>query len=197
MPVVYDVVRNVWIKGSDPPFGVGNALFEDTTFYIDALNDFLPLRTTDPAQKLEPSAGTQTTETTRFTRYVLLSGTPVARTYYVYLRILGTGHIGVGTVSGATYYYRLYAKLAKTQNFSSFTDITAETTILSYSRGPASAVSWLDEGTISGTIAALCTLNAGEALLLVLRGTSWCSVSDYSSIGINTTNLRIRAFAIA
>jgi hypothetical protein len=208
MPVEYDVVKKVrlvasdinvpvWLKGSDPPLGVSDVLFKDTIYYIDALNDFMPLRTTDPAQKLEPSMGTQTTETTRFTRYIVLTGTPAARAHYVFVQILGTGHIGVSTAWGATYYYRMYAKLAKTADFATFTDLTAETTIMSYSRGPAATTSWLDEGAINGMIAALCTLNAGETLLLVLRGTSWCSVASSNSIGINTTNLLVRAFVVA
>ena len=177
---------------SDQPLGLYDVLVRGAAYYVHALLNYVPLLTSDPALKLEPTPTAATSETTRFTRYILLAYASTPRTFLCSLAFSGTGHIYVRTLT-ATYYYRMYAKLAKTSDFSTFTDVTSEVTLMNYSRGAASADGWYDEGTISGVLNAKASLNAGEALLLVLRGTSWTSATCESSTGINTTNLRIYA----
>jgi hypothetical protein len=164
--------------------------------YISALYDFIGLFTADPAETLEPATQQVTTETTSFTRYILLAFAPIPRTILANILIKGTGHIYVDTI-GATYYYKYYGKLAKTSNFSTFTDVTSETTLMNYSRSSASTAGWFDEGTISGTIIGKAQLNAGEALLLAIRGTSWASTTASTSTGLKTTNFKVYATILA
>jgi len=191
-----DIDAPVWIKGSDPPLGGANITAEASAGYVFPLADFMPRSLADPSQALEPTPGTQTAETTRFTRYVLLAYASSARTVLAAAAIAGTGHIYVD-VASITYYYRMYAKLAKTADFSTFTDVTTETTIMTYSRGSATAAGWYDEGAIAGSVRAKVALDAGEALLLALRGTSWNTSGYKSSIGIKSTNLKVFAAVLA
>ena len=182
----------MWIKGSDAPLGLYDVLVRGAAYYVQALLDYVPLLTSDPALKLEPTPTAETRETTRFTRYILLAYASTPRTFLCSLAFSGTGHIYVRLLTG-TYYYKMYAKLMKTSDFRTFTDITGEVTLMNYSRGAADTDGWYDEGEITGVLNAKVNMDAGEALLLVLRGTSWSNFFYETSTGINTTNLRIYA----
>jgi len=188
-----DINLPIWLKGSDTPLGISNAAAVADLCYISARSDNAPLLRSDPGEILEPETGTQTTETTRFTRRILLGYASSPRTFPAFVFIQGTGHIYVYTTI-TTYYYRYYAKLVKTNDFTTFTDVSSEITIMNYSRANATTAGWYDEGVASGTLYAKVSLNAGEALLLQVRGTSWSDVSTASSsIGIKTANFRVSA----
>jgi hypothetical protein len=163
--------------------------------YVNPLVDHAPLLSLDPALKLEPTPLGQWSEYTFFTRYVLLDYAKKPKSLFVAVSIGGTGHIYVDT-AGVPHSYRLYAKLVRTSNFSTFTDVTTETTVMSYDRGAAATAAWYDEGAIGGALRASVDLAAGEALLLVLRGTAWGYASGVTatvSHGINSTNLKVGA----
>jgi hypothetical protein len=196
MPVEQDIVRKVWLKGSDPPLGIGNAAAVAEPRYISGLVDNAPLLTADPGELLEPTPSAVTTETTRFTRYVVLGYASSPRTFLACAFFKGTGHIFVDYLANATYYYRYYAKLVKTSDFATFTDASSEATIMNYSRANASTAGWYDEGSISGALTAKVQLNAGEALLLQVRGASWGSGNVSTSIGIKTANFRVSAVVL-
>ena len=193
MPVEQDIVRKVWLKGSDPPLGAFDIAAAAGLCYISALSDHAPLLTADPGELLEPAPSATSTETTRFTRYVVLGYASSQRTVLACVVIRGTGHIYVDTTSYPVYNYRYYAKLVKTSDFATFTDASSEATIMSYSRAAATTAGWYDDGPVSGTLCAKVTLSAGEALLLQVRGTSWSSTDSRSSIGIKTANFRVSA----
>ena len=192
MPVEQDIVRKVWLKGSDISLGASNIAAAAGLCYISALSDHAPLLTADPSEVLEPAPSATGTETTRFTRYVVLGYASSPRTVLACVYLGGTGHIYVDTLTG-TYYYRYYAKLVKTSDFATFVDVTSEAKIMDYSRREATAAGWYDEGRASGTLCAKVQLSAGEALLLQVRGTSGCNAVAANSIGIKTANFRVSA----
>jgi hypothetical protein len=185
-----DITLNTWLKGSDASLGLYDVAASAPVRYINALTDYAPLLTTDPAQKLEPAPSGAATETQRFVRYIILSYASTPRTVLAVINLLGTAHIYVDTPA-STYYYRYYAKLVKTSDFSTFTDVTTESTVMSYSRGAATTAGWYDDGTFNAVLRAKASLDAGEALLLVVRGTSWASGTVNNSIGINTSNFKV------
>lgn len=186
---------NVWLKGSDASQGSPIVMpILQSPAYIYPLYDNFPLLGADPAVKFEPSGGTQNTETTRFTRYVLLFGRPTATTLNVIVSVTGVGHIyeGLGSTTDVGYWY-MYMKLSKTSDFTTFIDVTSEKQVYQYTETiPSNTSTWKDVGTIYGQIASKVTLNAGEYLLLVLRGSSKSGDGVAStSIGIYSTNLKI------
>ena len=189
MPTYEDKITNILISSV-------NITTTTNAIYINPLVDFAPLGSADPSIKLEPPPGTETTETTRFTRYILLAYTSQAKNIFVAVGIGGIGHIYVDSVVNSTFYYKAYAKLVKTKDFTTFTDVTSEVTIMNYSRNNASSEGWYDDGYIGGSLRAKTLLN-DEALLLVIRGTSWGSGAVKSSIGINSTNLKVFATVLA
>ena len=189
MPTYEDKITNILISSV-------NITTTTNAIYINPLADFAPLGSADPSLKLEPTPGNETAETTRFTRYILLAYTSQPKNVFVTVGIGGIGHIYVDSVTGPTHYYKAYAKLVKTKDFTTFTDVTGEVTIMNYSRGSVSTAGWYDEGTIGGSLRAKTLLN-DEALLLLLRGTSWVSGTVKSSIGINSTNLKVFAVVLA
>lgn len=195
MPTYEDKILYVWLKGNDSIFGTPliTPILQSHTYIYPTANNF-PLLATDPALKFEPSGGIENTETTRFTRYILLIGRPVATTLNVIISVTGTGHIyeRTGAASDTGYWY-MYMKLSKTSDFSTFTDVTSEKQIYSYSESIATNTdTWKDIGTISGQLATKVTLNAGEYLLLVIRGSSKNSGGvATTSIGIYSTNFKI------
>jgi hypothetical protein len=193
-------VSDVWIRGSDVSLQVQMQtaltypilnISQNQPVYIDPTLDFILPLPTDPAKKLEPSGSISTTEKTDFTRYVLLFGRPSQTSLLISIVFSGTGHIklNTGATSDTTYNY-MYAKLSKTTNFSTFTDITSETQIYNYSQTvSANSNTWTDAGTISGRINTSVTLNANEFLVLVIRGTSKnASGVATTATGINSTN---------
>jgi hypothetical protein len=155
--------------------------------YVDGVNNVL-LRT-DPAKKLEPGVGGQTTETTRFTVYVPLLPLPASSVYIVFT-FWGTMHIYENTPS-TTYYYKLYTAISKTTDFNTFTDLTTEKVIGNYSRGASSTAGWYDEGAITGVLTGKVNGNDGDVLCLKLRGTSWNDLGTNTSIGLNSTNTQV------
>ena len=169
----------------------GNIAPTLSQLYISALYDFLGFFTTDPAQTLEPATQKVATETTFFTRYILLAYAPTPRKVLASIYITGTAHIYVDYLAGVNYNYKYYGKLVKTLDFTNFTNITSESTLMSYTRANASTAGWLDDGTINGTIVGQTQLNEGEALLLAIRGTSWSSTSTNSSIGLKSANFKV------
>ena len=194
-------VSDVWIKGSDVSLQVQMQtaltypilnISQNQPVYIDPTIDYILPIPTDPAKKLEPSGSTSTTEKTDFTRYVLLFGRPSQTSLLISIVFSGTGHIGYNGGADTVYYY-MYAKLSKTTNFSTYTDITSETQILNYSTNLSSGgTAWTDAGTISGKITSSVTLNAGEFLVLVIRGTSKCAGGYINTAtGLNSTNFKI------
>lgn len=194
MPTYNDKVINVWLKGSDASQGspIVTPIVQSPAYIYPTADNF-PLLGTDPALKLEPEGGLQNTETTRFTRYVLLFGRPTATTLNVIVSVTGVGHIYEYTPIADTGYWYMYMKLSKTSDFTTFIDVTSEKRIYSYSENIVENTNtWKDIGTISEQIATRVTLNAGEYLLLVLRGSSK-NAGGYAttSIGINSTNLKI------
>ena len=196
MPVEQDIVRKVWLKGSDLPFGtsnVGNTAIAEPC-YISALTDNAPLLRSDPGELLEPQPSTANAETTRFTKHILLGYASSQRTILACIFFRGTGHIYIGSLAGQTYNYRYYAKLVKTNDFATFTDASSEATIMNYSCKGASTAGWYDDGSVNGTLCAKVSLNAGEALLLQVRGTSWSG--DVDSIGIKTANFIVNAVVL-
>jgi len=189
-----NLILNTYLKGSDPPFGSPMLeLLGLTVKYPDVMNNAFPLYASDPAQTYEPSYSSTETETERFKRYILLYATPIARVFLLHLHVFGTGHIYVDT-GATTFYYKLYAKLVKTSNFTTFTDLFAEEVAMNYNCAGKGAAGWYDEGTISWGKNIAVSLNANEYLLLQLRGTSWASstaVPSNSSIGLKSTNTKI------
>jgi len=194
-------VSDVWIRGSDVSLQVQMQtaltypilnISQNQPVYIDPTLDFILPIPTDPAKKLEPAMSNSRTEKTDFTRYILLFGRPTQASLLISIVFSGTGHIGYDGTSDTAYYY-MYAKLSKTTDLSTFTDITSETRIFNYSIYiPSTGTAWTDVGTISGRITASVTLNAGEFLVLVIRGTSRCD-NGYlnTATGINSTNFKI------
>jgi len=190
MPTYNDKLVNVSLN-------LGNITPATSQYYISALFNFIGLLTADPTETLEPSTQKVATETTTFTRYILLAFAPTSRTILASILIKGTGHIFVDYLSGVTYNYKYYGKLVKTSNFTSFTDVSQEVTLMSYSRNNASTAGWYDEGTISGTIIGKAQLNAGETLLLAIRGTTWSTTYTQSSTGLKSTNIKVYATILA
>ena len=195
MTTYQDIITNVWLKGSDVSQGSPIiAPILQSPGYIYPLFDNFPLLGADPAVKLEPVGGNQNTETTRFTRYILLIGRPTTTTLSISIAVQGIAHIyeRTGAVSDTGYWY-MYMKLVKTKDFATFTDVSGEIQILQYTETiPVNANTWKDIGTIVGQIATKVTLNAGEYLLLAVRGSSRNSDSvATTSIGINSTNFKV------
>jgi len=195
MPTYSDKITSVWLKGSDVSQGspIIMPILQSPAYVYPLLNNF-PLLGADPAVKLEPAGGTQNTETTRFTRYILLIGRPTVTTLSLSITVHGIGYIyeEIGTTTDTGYWY-MYMKLIKTSDFATFTDVSAEKQIFQYTEPiPNSTKIWKDAGTIAGQIASSVTLNAGEYLLLAVRGSSR-NTSGYAttSIGINSTNFKV------
>jgi hypothetical protein len=193
-------VSDAWIRGSDVSLQVQMQtaltypilnISQNQPVYIDPTMDYILPFPTDTTKKLEPTRTVSKTEKTDFTRYVLLFGRPSPTSLLISIIFSGTGHIGYDGGADTGYFY-MYAKLSKTTNFSTYTDITSETRILNYSNYISSEPAWIDDGTISGRITASVTLNANEFLVLVIRGTSYCS-NGYlnTATGINSTNFKI------
>jgi hypothetical protein len=188
-------VINVWLKGSDASQGSPIVMpILQSPAYIYPLYDNFPLLGNDPTVKFEPSGGLENTETTRFTRYVLLFGRPTATTLNVIVSVTGVGHIyeRIGSATDTGYWY-MYMKLSKTSDFTTFIDATSEKQVYQYTESISSLTdTWKDVGTIYGQIASKVTLNAGEYLLLVLRGSSKNNSNiATTSIGINSTNFKV------
>lgn len=179
-------------KITNIPLSIGNITSTVNVTYISALSDFVGLLTNDPTEKLEPSYQKTTTETTFFTRYVLLAFAPTQKMVLASIRFLGTGHVYIDALSGTTYYYKLYAKLTKTADFSTFTDVTPEVQIMNYTNGGSNTAGWYDYGSISGVLTGKAQLNAGEVLLLTIRGTSYVASNQCNTaIGLNTSNFKL------
>jgi len=186
----------------DPPFdakALARALRPGltvlTTAYVDPVPTLSALLETSPDTTLEPATGTQTSETTRFTRQFVVYRAREAGTHHVFLHILGTARIHVAATSD-TYYYRYYVKLQKTRDFSTFTDLTSETTAFSYSRGPAGSAGWYDDGAVRHFSSSSVTLAEGEFLVLHVRGTSWTINGNASSIGLKSATLPVRVAVV-
>ena len=195
MTTYQDIITNVWLKGSDVSQGSPIiAPILQSPGYVYPLFDNFPLLGADPAVKLEPVGGNQNTETTRFTRYILLIGRPTTTTLSISIAVQGIAHIyeRTGTVSDTGYWY-MYMKLVKTKDFATFTDVSGEIQILQYTETiPTNADVWKDTGSIVGRITTQVTLNAGEYLLLAVRGSSRNSGGvATTSIGINSTNFKV------
>jgi len=195
MPTYGDKITNVWLKGSDVSQGspIIAPILQSPGFVYPLFDNF-PLLGADPAVKLEPVGGYQNTETTRFTRYILLIGRPTTTTLSLSIAVQGIAHIYERTGATAdTGYWYMYMKLVKTLDFATFTDVSGEIQILQYTETiPTDADVWKDTGSIVGQIATKVTLNAGEYLLLAVRGSSRNSGSvATTSIGINSTNFKV------
>jgi fermentation-respiration switch protein FrsA (DUF1100 family) len=190
MPIYDDKLVNALIS-------LGSITPATSQYYISALYDFIGLLTADLAETLEPPTQKVASETTTFTRYILLAFAPAPKTVLASIVIKGTGHIFVDYFANVTYNYRYYGKLVKTPDFSTFTNVTPETMLMNYSRSNASTAGWYDEGTINGAITGKAQLNAGEALLLAIRGASWSTTSTSSSTGLKTTNFKVYATVLA
>jgi len=185
----------------DPPFdakALAKALRPGTitltTAYVDPMPTLSTLLEASPGTVLEPATGTQTSETTRFTRQFVVYRARDTGTHHVFLYLLGTARIYATTTSDQ-YNYRYYVKLQRTRDFSTFTDLTSETTVFSYSRGAATTTGWLDDGTVHHFSVNSATLAEGEFLILHIRGTSWTVSGNASSIGLKAATLPIR-FAV-
>jgi len=183
---------NTWLKGSDPALGspwieVPNVVPR----YPAPWANFYPLLSSDPASKLEPAPTAATAETTRFTRYILLYATPITRTFIIHLLLDYEVHRYVDTLTG-TYYYKYYGKLVKTTDFSTFTDVTTEVNFANISHSEYGTAGWYDGYAGNFRITNLVTLNAGEFLLLSIRGTSYSTIGN-NSIGLYSTKAAIRA----
>ena len=166
-----------------------------TEGYVDPVPALSPLFATSPGTMLRPPTGGQTSETTRFTRQIVIYYAREGGTHNVFLHLLGTGHIFIDAATVDTYNYRYYIKLQKTRDFSSFVDLTSESTAFSYSRSGVSTAGWYDEGAVHHFLRASVTLFEGDFLILHMRGTSWTAMGAQSSIGIKSATLPIR-FAV-
>jgi hypothetical protein len=154
MPTYSDKITSVWLKGSDVSQGSPIIMpILQSPAYVYPLLDNFPLLGADPAVKLEPAGGTQNTETTRFTRYILLIGRPTTTTLSLSIAVQGIAHIYEKTGATAdTGYWYMYMKLVKTLDFATFTDISAENQILQYTESiPVNTDTWKDIGTNSGS----------------------------------------------
>jgi len=150
-----------------------------------------PLSEKDPALTLEPSPTAATTETTRFDlRYLIFYNSSTTSLAVKVLRVIGILHIYVN-IEIATYYYKLYASIEKTTNFSTFTTLWGETVIASYSRGSNPTSGWYDEYSFDFYAYTNAVINPGEAAILRLRGTSYATAIVNNSIGLKTSNTKI------
>ena len=180
-----------------PPQGIQTGAVRSGVFYINSLISWSALLSTDPAKTLEPAGGNQTAETERFRIYIILIDAFSQKNVNISLSFSGTGHIYFYGSNTSILQYRIYAKLVKTVDSNTFTDLTSETTILTYSKQVGGEL-WSDEGAISGTLSWSGMLNANEKLLLVIRGTSWSGSSlESTSIGLKSTNFKITATIIS
>jgi len=165
-----------------------------TEAYIDPVPALSALLAASSGTVLEPPTGTQTSETTRFSRQFIIYRAWDTGTHRVFLYLLGTARIYVGAGTD-TWNYRYYIKFQKTRDFTNFVDLTSEAAVFSYTRGPASTAGWYDDGTVHNFMTTSLTLTEGDFLVIHIRGTSWTVNASYSSIGLKSATLPIR-FAV-
>ncbi|MCS7369074.1 MAG: hypothetical protein NDF57_05130 [archaeon GBS-70-058] len=160
------------------------------TKYIYPLEDDWPTLDSDPEVKLQPPVGSQTSETTRFTRRILLLYTPVARKMFVSLVFNGSMHYYLSTAT-TTYHMRYYVKFVKTKDFVTFTDLTGEVQLTSGDYYGSGAGAWYDGFAFLKKYYAKLSLDADDFLLLNIRGTSWADIGADNGVGINSTNFKL------
>ena len=155
------------------------------------------LVTMPPNDVLEPPIGTQTVETVRYSIFIPLFKAVDTTSFIIRVIIGGIARVFVDIAAGITYNYKVYAKLQKTADYTTFTDLTPEGTAMNYSRAHHTSPTWVDDGPIrwdSGEVSV--SLAKNEVLGLRLRGTSWASSAYRNGNGIRGNNLRLSIYIL-